>query len=313
MIAKKVNFADDNQELLKSILPGLPISVFMTSFGPNTYDCVNWHWHQAFQYCIVLNGSVDFYLTSRSCRVSAGSGIFINIQQAHFTKSTTAEPSSYLCIDIPPSFICSNEQSRIYQKFLAPVLQTSWPQMLLLSKHTTLDQKILSSLQTIREQLAINDDYMELDLYAEVIQIWKLTFQKLNRMNSISTIEINNDNNRLKSILQYMEQHYSEKITLDQIAETVMLSKSECCRFFKKATDQSIFSYLNTLRINKSMDLLRNTEMDIASIANTVGYCNQSYFTDCFKKIKQITPKKFRQLSIRNQTDILPSDIISIQ
>ena len=68
MIPKNIRFSDDNQELLKSILPGLPISVFLTSFRQDTYNYVNWHWHAAFQYCLVTEGSVDFLLPNHSYR-----------------------------------------------------------------------------------------------------------------------------------------------------------------------------------------------------------------------------------------------------
>ena len=74
-----------------------------------------------------------------------------------------------------------------------------------------------------------------------------------------------------------------------------------------------MFSYLNIMRINKSMDLLRDTDMSIAEIADMVGFCNQSYYSDCFRKIKGITPKKFRVLSLRRPSDILPLDISSQQ
>lgn len=62
-----------------------------------------------------------------------------------------------------------------------------------------------------------------------------------------------------------------------------------------------LFGYLTSYRINKSVDLIRDTDMSIAQIAAAVGFCSQSYYTDNFRKEKGITPKKFKLLSMRFQ------------
>ena len=72
-----------------------------------------------------------------------------------------------------------------------------------------------------------------------------------------------------------------------------------------------MFSYLKNLRVNKSMDLLKNPDMSLSEIANAVGFCNQSYYTDCSRKSKNITPKKYRELTLRRPKDILPLDMNS--
>ena len=60
MKSKNILVGEDQEELIKPILPGLPVSIFKTVFSPNTYNFINWHWHQAFQYCYVESGIVDF-------------------------------------------------------------------------------------------------------------------------------------------------------------------------------------------------------------------------------------------------------------
>lgn len=72
-----------------------------------------------------------------------------------------------------------------------------------------------------------------------------------------------------------------------------------------------MFSYLISLRLHKSMDLLRNSDFSISEIADMAGFCSQSHFTACFKKAQKITPKKFRDLSSRIPNDVLPLDIHS--
>ena len=177
------------------------------------------------------------------------------------------------------------------------------------SRRDTAGQLLLQSIRNIRDLLKEEPEFMELDIHTEIINIWKTTFRLLVKTGP-PPVDYN-DNDRLKLVLQYMLDHYSEKITLEDIAGQLSISSSECCRFFKKATGQSLFSYLKNLRINKSMDMLKDPKMSISEIADAVGFCNQSYYTDCFRKVKNITPKKYRELTLRNPNDILPLDINS--
>ncbi len=310
MIAKDIQFSEDSQELIKPILPGFPISVFYTTFNEATYNCINWHWHEAFQYCIVTEGAVDFLLPGASYHVRAGDGIFINTQQVHFSKGKTGISSSYLCLDIPPAFIYPDERSRVYQKTIAPILRHPFPQVLLLSRREQEEQRLLQSILEIQSLLKEQPDFIELSIHMEILQIWRITFQLLKKSGGAAPVEVV-ENDRLKIILQYMQDHYAERITLEQIADQLSLSRSECCRFFKRATGQSLISYLNHLRLNKSIDLLKDPELSLSDIAVAVGFCNQSYYTDCFRKIKNITPKKYRELTFRRPKDVLPLDVDS--
>lgn len=309
MIPKDILFSEDHQELIKPILPGLPISLFYTTFRRDTYNCINWHWHNAFQYCLVTEGSIDFLLPNTSYHVKEGNGIFINIQQVHFSKSRM-EPAAYLCLDIPPSFICADEHSRIYKRYIQPVVQNPFPQALHLSRRNPHELQLLQHILDIRLLLQEQPDFMELDIQSQVMQIWKDTFRILDKpVEPFTAAPLDND--RLKIILQYMHDHYAEKISLEDISQQLSLSRNECCRFFKTATGQSMFSYLNNLRLNKSMELLKNSQLTLSEIAMAVGFCSQSYYTDCFRKSKNITPKKYRELTLRKPNDILPLDVYS--
>ena len=72
-------------------------------------------------------------------------------------------------------------------------------------------------------------------------------------------------------MLMYLQRHYSGNITLDEIAAYTGISRSECCRYFRKKSGQTIFGYLNRYRIHKSMELMAGTDGDIAQTAQIFG------------------------------------------
>lgn len=180
----------------------------------------------------MTEGSVDFLLPNRSYRVTKDNGIFINTQQVHLSKGTTSANAAYFCIDVPPSFICPAEHNRIYLKYLYPIIQNPFPQALLISRHSQESGQLLQSLQIIRDLLMNEPELIELNIQMEIIKIWRITFQLLNRSTNKPTPAESMDSDRLKIMIQYMKQHYSEKITLEDIAVQLSLSRSECCRFF---------------------------------------------------------------------------------
>lgn len=93
----------------------------------------------------------------------------------------------------------------------------------------------------------------------------------------------------------YVKEHLSEKISLDQVAEQVYLSKSYFCRIIKEELGCTFTEYVNRIRVDRSKSLLCNTSMSIAEIAYAVGFDDQSYYTRIFKKQTGIAPGKYRE------------------
>ena len=95
---------------------------------------------------------------------------------------------------------------------------------------------------------------------------------------------------RLNGILEYIENNYGEKITLDQLCSIANISRFYFCRLFKSITGKSLGEYLNQLRINKAEALLKNGEVNITEAAMSCGFDDINYFSRMFKKYKNESP-----------------------
>ena len=94
----------------------------------------------------------------------------------------------------------------------------------------------------------------------------------------------------------YIQEHFMESVTLDDIAGSILVSKSECCRCFKRTTGLSPIEYLMRYRIMESAKHRhRQTHEYISEIAGAVGFNNTSYFNKIFKKYIGCTPTEYRQ------------------
>ena len=109
-----------------------------------------------------------------------------------------------------------------------------------------------------------------------------------------------NDIIRLSKILNFIHSNYQNKITLYDISESCNISKSECCRFFKKATKQTPFEYLLNYRIKKSIPLLLSDNLNITEISENVGFSNASYYTEIFKRVMDLSPTKYKKEKLKS-------------
>lgn len=98
----------------------------------------------------------------------------------------------------------------------------------------------------------------------------------------------------VKFICEYMKEHYSEKITLNSLAESVGFSKYYISRLFKQHMGVTIIDYLIKVRLDKAKELLRDGEYSIKQISFMVGYSDPNYFTWSFKKYLGMSPIKYR-------------------
>lgn len=101
----------------------------------------------------------------------------------------------------------------------------------------------------------------------------------------------------MRDVIRYVDNHYSEHLTLGEMASRCALNPSYFSRAFREAAGKPLFEYLNTIRIRKACSLLQRTEMTILDIAYSVGYNNVSFFNRYFKKIMNISPREYRKIS----------------
>lgn len=102
------------------------------------------------------------------------------------------------------------------------------------------------------------------------------------------------DREDINRLLDYMKAHYAEDLSLKKAAEMIRISESYLSFVFKKETGIGFTDYLNTLRADKAAHYLVNTDMPAYQIALEVGYENINYFGRIFKKIKGVSPQKYR-------------------
>ena len=114
------------------------------------------------------------------------------------------------------------------------------------------------------------------------------------------------ENSYAYRVLQYLESHLTEPISISDLANTLGLNSEYLCTVFKKETGLTIIQYLQRLRIGQArMMLERYPERDAAEIGKACGYDSPSYFGLQFKRITGTTPNQYRKTAAAIRTDIM--------
>ncbi len=111
-------------------------------------------------------------------------------------------------------------------------------------------------------------------------------------------------NARTKKIMDYIQNHYAENITLDSLCELLYVSKAALCNDFKKNTDTSIIEFLLKTRLHNACLLLENTDKKMNEISAKCGFSSAKYFYLIFNKHMGVSPsefKKSRQITSKKQ------------
>jgi len=109
-----------------------------------------------------------------------------------------------------------------------------------------------------------------------------------------------NENKRLKTIFNYIRDHFMERIVLEDISDQIFMTPQSFCRFFKNSTNKTFTTFLNEYRINHATKLLSETDADIKTICYESGFNNFSNFYRNFKKITKMTPNTYRDEIFEN-------------
>ncbi len=113
-------------------------------------------------------------------------------------------------------------------------------------------------------------------------------------LGTLNTFESELDSSRLNVVYEYISANYTREIKLDKVAELANMTPHAFCRYFKQRTQKTLTQFIMELRINYACKILQETELSVEEVCYKSGYNNFSNFIRQFRKIKNLTPKTYR-------------------
>ncbi len=259
-----------------------------------------WHWHPEIELTLLLQGQMIYKVNNNTFHLKKGEALFGNTSALHTGYMYQNQDCNYISITFDPKLIYGYENSIVYINYVKPILQNfSFTAM-----HFDLSESWHFDVLTIlNEMIQINTTrYVtyEMDIIIKLNQFWQLLFLHNEFLQTITPYDKRNYD-RIRSVLSYISENYSSKLTLEDIANHIYICKSECCRIFKRYMKVSLFEFIIEYRIEKSVDYLLGTKYSITEIAEIIGFNDSNHFSKVFHKLKGNSPTQYRKLMV-NQT-----------
>ncbi|MBC8535920.1 helix-turn-helix domain-containing protein [Feifania hominis] len=246
------------------------------------------HWHEDFQFIYVLTGEVYLHTLDQTKIVPSEYGVFLNKSVVHLiSASPDCRYKSFLFPERLVSFYPGCPASK-YVKQIADCTQIT---CIRFEPVIPWQKNILEILKQLSNITPISCTCYEYEVLTLLAALW-LELAKNISVSVVPTHDLTV--NRMQIFLRYIQENYAQDFTLDDLAGSAGVSKSECLRCFKLSIQDTPWHYLLEYRLQKAADLLRGTSLSIGEISQAVGFQSQSHFGKLFKEKTGCSPRDFR-------------------
>ena len=275
-------------------------------FPYNTYLCsipldflhVPLHWHEELELIVIKKGtgvvSVDFCTKT----VTAGDIVLIRPGQLHSIEQSVDLSMEYENILLNPSMLISGKQDLCARQFIMPLMEGHITTDSFLTPEQPCHRDAAHCIYEIDKLCDSRPEGYQLAVKGWLFQFLYLLISNQKNRDSVSKSKTKSLE-KLKTVLKYVEEHYNEPITIEEMAVLSYYSKSHFMKFFKSHMGMGFIEYLNDYRLTIAARLLNTRDDSILEIASMTGFDNLSYFNRLFKRKFHDTPGHYRASSLR--------------
>lgn len=284
-------FVDDNQKANFMLDYAFPLVVHETLLRDKPMGFNNWHWHEEIQLTYVLEGSMVTTAQGMDYVLRPGDGFFINSNLSHMTRPTSPDSARYLSLNVKPSLLTLFHGSVVEQKYFLPYVNDPYFQFVQLTPDTLWQEQVLGDMRVLFGILQEKPFGFELEAYSYLLHIWRTLLDHLDTAPERMPVF---ERREAQQILAYLNEHYAEPVTLEQVSAHIHMNEAKCCKLFKSAYGRSIFTYLTDYRLEKSILLLSDPSLSVTRIAELCGFNSTSYFIKRFREKVGVSPLQYR-------------------
>lgn len=250
------------------------------------------HWHEHMQLYYFICGSAVLECNVKRFIVRAEDIVVINSNELHYMESLSDDLQFYVIrVDLP--FLFSNQVDLCQTKYLAPLSQNRITLLNLIRD----DMEVLNCVvKTIDEYFTKSIGFelaVKSSIYQLIVLLLRGHIQKIITRDEFSSKV--NSLKRFDSILTFITEHYTEKISAKILAEKANVTIFYFCRIFKQLTGKTMTNYINELRLEKSLAYLQKNDLNITEVALNCGFEGVNYYSRLFRKHYHMSPTSFRE------------------
>ena len=262
-----------------------PYACYMVTENFPRYNMVP-HWHNECEIIYVRRGTFELFLNGRTHRIDEGCCSLIIGGSVH--GGTPLKDCRYDCLVFDMATLLKASQISAIQ--LQPILNHEKQFVTVFPVDSKPSQYALEAIEAMLRKPVSYELIVPGTLLCMLASI--VSDDELFSVADGAASDIKKAR-RFKQVISYIEQHYRENITLEEMAQQCGMNRNYFCRAFKEYTRKTPVEYLNYYRIESACELIVSTDQKLIDIALNCGFNDYSYFIKVFKSLKGVTPRDY--------------------
>ncbi|MCF0133179.1 MAG: AraC family transcriptional regulator [Blautia sp.] len=254
------------------------------------------HWHNDFEIMRINSGHMHYYIDGKDIFLNPDDILLINSKHMHYGYEYGNEECDFICYLIDPMLLACNNTA-LYEKLILPIVDSGIPHWVLdcnyAAHQSALDMldRIYSLNRAVPDN-QVNHQQPDCSEYRSV-QLFHNFIYDFYTSTSFVNENSGNSNNQalLRKMILYIYQNYKNDIQIDEIAGSVNISRTTCCKLFRTINSTPI-GFLNHYRLELAHNLILHSDRNITSVALEVGFNDPGYFARRFKLKYGMSPKE---------------------
>ncbi len=249
--------------------------------APNSL-CFTSHWHDRIEFLVIMSGQLHAHLGEEQLTFTTGQVAVIEPQMLHYGISGEEGLSYYTIMFDIEKFYNGTIAS---EKYLTPIVKYS-PRFQRKADNAEIFEAFLRLIDLVKDNTK-----NPLCAVGIVYEILGLLYQHCAADSKL----IYKFDQKFRVVIEYINEHFTEKITVKEISRKFGYDETYFCRRFREITGITAMRYIKILRLESAQKLLQSKEDEIGDIAWKCGFSDISYFSNCFKKQYGVSPSEFRK------------------
>lgn len=272
-----------------------PCALYFSEHGTKEEDIIFWHWHSEIEIIYIEEGCMEVRTPGKSYTINAHEGIAINRNVLHYLQAAPyAKLSSFV---FSPDLITGSTNSIFAEKYIYPLINCPVFDGLHLTSDIMEDFEYKFTNASIHmKNHDTGYEFITRNTLSDFILCLYIHYHEALK----KPIHISNPNHlRVQTMLQFIHENFSDRISLEQISNSANIGKREALRCFSKTIATSPIQYLLKYRIIRGAEMLiNNPNASISEIAISCGFDSPSNFSYIFKKFYNCTPRDYRRANL---------------
>jgi xylan 1,4-beta-xylosidase len=255
----------------------------ITIHSVNQFDM---HGHKEVELLLVLKGELQLIVNGIRYELKEDDLFFVNSGQMH---STTGQGEN---------IIVAIQVNLEYFENIYPQIKNisfQWPTGAQTYQYQEVFQEIRRYIAQMVGDYRRAEKGYQLAIESGLNSLLLIILRNIPQAQKQETVQSGKDMQRIQNILSYIEEHYTERITLEEVAKQEFMNSYYLSHFFKAKLGISFQEYLNYIRLNKAISLLGSSGENITDIALKSGFANVKSFHNSFRNVYGKTPGEYRR------------------